>query len=222
MISRNGKIKLGIVAAFVVTVALVLLFSARAQFVVGGALVNLGFRMQDHLEAYDLTHHEEITPQEIWTAFVDDNMLSSSVRKAFPRTARHPLVAMVICMDARIDAHELAGDTRNFYYVVRTAGSVMQTKEMEMLELAVVNGVKVVILTTHSDCAAEKVSRTPELREQFPAIAEAVDGRPQQVEEFLKRPIIASRIESGQLLVKWMDIDTANEQVTEHKEPPAR
>lgn len=33
----------------------------------------------------------------------------------------------------------------------------------EMLELAVANGVKVVVLATHTDCAAEKVAGDPAL-----------------------------------------------------------
>ena len=64
-------------------------------------------------------------------------------------------------MDARIDTNELTGDTRHYYYVIRTAGSVLSEREEEMLELAVENGVELVVLTTHSDCAAEK--RPPRL-----------------------------------------------------------
>lgn len=33
--------------------ALALTLSARSQFLLGGAFVNAGFRMQDHLHAYD-------------------------------------------------------------------------------------------------------------------------------------------------------------------------
>ena len=45
-----------------------------------------------------------------------------------------------------------------------------------MLELAVENGVKLVVLTTHSDCAAEKAASEPETRKRYPALAQAVDG----------------------------------------------
>ena len=44
-------------------------------------------------------------------------------------------------MDARIYTNELVGDTRRYYYIVRTAGSVLAPPEQEMLELAVLNGV---------------------------------------------------------------------------------
>ena len=35
----------------------------RAQFMLGGVLVNLGYRMQDHLESYDFEHKEDISPE---------------------------------------------------------------------------------------------------------------------------------------------------------------
>ena len=72
-------------------------------------------------------------------------------------------------MDARIDTNELLGDTRHYYYIIRTAGSVLSPREEEMLELAVENGVKLVVLTTHSDCAAEKAASEPETRKRYPA-----------------------------------------------------
>src|SRR5574342_498486 len=117
---RRGKVIS--VAAGVILAAVVVLFftgaGASLQFVAGGALMNLGYRMQDHLESYDFQHHEEITPEEVWQEMLKQNELSASVRLAFPRTSRHPLVAMVVCMDARIDTNELTGDTRKYYYVI--------------------------------------------------------------------------------------------------------
>ena len=91
-------------------------------------------------------------------------------------------------MDARIDTNELTGDTRHYYYIVRTAGSVLSEREEEMLELAVENGVELVVLTTHSDCAAEKTAALPEKRKLYPALAKAVDERDQRIREFLARP----------------------------------
>jgi argininosuccinate lyase len=70
----------------------------------------------------------------VWEEFKAQNENAASVRKAFPRSTPHPLVAMLVCMDARIDTNELAGDTRRNYYVVRTAGSAMSPKEQEMLD----------------------------------------------------------------------------------------
>lgn len=196
-----------------------LLFTDRGhsiQFNLGGALVNLGYRMQDHLESYDFEHEHDITPENVWNEILRQNRLASSVRQVFPRTPRHPLVALVVCMDARIDTNELTGDTRKYYYVLRTAGSVLSTKEEEMLELAVDNGVKLIVLTTHSDCAAEKAAASAELRARFPALVQAVDEREQRVRELLARPAIASRIAKGELAVKQINIDTMTDKMLPH------
>jgi hypothetical protein len=187
----------------------------RAEFLIGGALVNLGYLMQDHLESYDFKHEHQhhISPDDVWKEIQEQNALSASVRSWLPRTARHPLVALVVCMDARIDTNELTGDTRHYYYVIRTAGSVLSEKEEEMLELAVENGVELVVLTTHSDCAAEKTAASPEKRKKYPALSQAVDEREQRIREFLVRPAIASSIESGKLTVKLINIDTMTEKM---------
>lgn len=216
----NRRVWLGVGA--VVLVALVgLLVSQKAQFLAGGALVNVGYRMQDHLHEFDFEHHEDITPEHVWKEFVSQNELASSVRKTFPRSTYHPLVAMLVCMDARIDTNELVGDTRRNYYVVRTAGSALSTEEEEMLELAVNNGVKVILLTRHTDCAAEKVAADPVLRAQYPALVASLEQRDARVAEFLARPAIAERIKSGKLLVKQYLIDTATEQLIDSPLPKA-
>lgn len=205
----------------VVAATLLLAFSARSRFIAGGALVNAGLRMQDRLEAYDFEHREQITAQQVWEEFMAQNELSAKVRSTFPRTARHPLVAMLVCMDARIDTNELAGDTRRYYYVLRTAGSVLSIEEQEMLELAVVNGVKLVVLTRHTDCAAEKAAADPALRAAFPKMAAGVDQRAERVAEFLARPLVAEKIAKGELLVKQLVIDTSSDHlVTSFPELP--
>jgi carbonic anhydrase len=116
-------------------------------------------------------------------------------------------------MDARIDTAELAGDTRRYYYVVRTAGSILSPAEQEMLELAVLNGVKVIVLTSHSDCAAEAAAADPEAREKFPALTGLMDERVKRVEEFLARPIIRNAIDRGELEVKFARIDTDSDRL---------
>ena len=204
-----------VVIVTVMGVGLILLFRTdkgrETQFVIGGALVNLGYRMQDHLESYDFEHDENIAPEEVWNEVMKQNSLAASVRTKFPRTARHPLVALVVCMDARLDTNELMGDTRRYYYIIRTAGSVLSEREEEMLELAVENGVKLVVWTTHTDCAAEKAAATSKQREHYPALTQAVDERDARIAEFLERPLIASRIAAGKLAVKLVNIDTMTE-----------
>lgn len=190
-----------------------LLFSERAQFVAGGALVNLGYRMQDHLGAFDLVHHEGIDPEDVWDEVLAQNHMAASVRKYFPRSTRHPLVAMVVCMDARIDTSELLGDTRKYYYIIRTAGSVLSPKEEEMLELAAENGVKAIVLTTHSECAAEKAAKDPASRARFPELTAAVDERSARARALIERPALATKIQEGTLIVKHAHIDTATDEI---------
>jgi carbonic anhydrase len=204
-----------VVLIIVVGGALAMLISPRTQFVMGGALVNAGFRLQDTLHHYDF-QDETVTPQEVWDEFVSQNEMASKVRDQFPRTTHHPMMALLVCMDARIDTNELVGDTRRYYYVVRTAGSVLEEPEQEMLELAVANGVKVLVLTRHSDCAAEKVAGDPTMAAQFPRLTEAVQHRGDRVEEFLRRPLIAEKIKKGELLVKEVFVDTANEHILQN------
>jgi len=203
------------VASLAVALAAVLLLNSRVEFTVGGALVNLGFRLQDHLQSFDLSAHEHPSPEQVFRRVLEQNAAAASVRVKFPRTPRHPLVAMVVCMDARIDTEELVGDTRKYYYVIRTAGSALAEKELEMLELAVANGVETILLTTHSDCAAEKAAQDPELRARYPSLVEAVDHRADADKALLARPAIAARIAEGKLNVKFLHVDTETDQLSE-------
>jgi hypothetical protein len=206
----------GIGIVLVVLLVVWLLFTnpgRRTQFILGGAMVDLGIGIQDRLESYDFEHEHDISPDHVWKELQEQNAMAAAVREWFPRTPHHPLVALVVCMDARIDTNELTGDTRHYYYIIRTAGSVLSEREEEMLELAVENGVELVVLTTHSDCAAEKVAASPEQRKHYPALAKAVDERDQRIREFLARPAIASNIAAGKLAVKLMNIDTMTEKL---------
>jgi carbonic anhydrase len=207
-------IAVGVLAGVTVLMATL---EGKTAFLVGGALINAGYSIQDGQKAFDFEHLEGITPDEVWTELAEQNRLASSVRSRFPRTDRHPLVAMLVCMDARIDTNELAGDSRRNYYVVRTAGSVMSPEEEDMLELAVVNGVKVLVLTRHTDCAAEKVAADPAQRARFPALAASIDERDARLREFLARPAIAERIASGELIVKQQLIETANDHLIDRR-----
>jgi len=196
----------------------------RWQFVAGGALVNLGYRLQDPLEDYDFEHHDG-TPGQIWAEFLQQNAAAAAVRSRWPRSTRHPVIALVTCMDARLDTNEIAGDTRRYYYVLRLAGSALAPKDEEMLQLAVSNGVKVVVFTTHTDCAAEKVAADPAQRAVYPALSAAIKERQTRFDEFRALPAIRDRLQSGHLLVKWVDLDTMTEQVLERSErivPPPR
>lgn len=187
-------------------------FWPQARFTAGGAMVNVGYWMQDSLSRYDFAH-TEVSPDEVWQEFMRQNQMASLVRSLFPRSTRHPLVALVTCMDSRLDTNEIAGDTRRYYYVLRLAGSVLADKEEEMLELAVANGVRVVVFTTHTQCAADRAAQDPAQRKRYPKLTEAVEQRQARFREFLDRPTIRNQREGGKLLVKWVDLDTQNERV---------
>ena len=199
---------LGALVTGAALIALAVALSPRAEFVIGGGLVNLGYRLQDRLSNFDFDHDDSITPDQIWSELERQNELAAGIRGLFPRTVRHPVVAVLACMDARIDTSELVGDTRRYYYVVRTAGSVLGPAEQEMLELAVIGGVKVIVLTTHTDCAAEAAAADPGLREEFPALISLMDERKRRIDEFLARPKIRQAIAAGELKIVQGRIDT--------------
>lgn len=188
----------------------------EVRFMAGGALVDVGYGLQDPIEAYDFDHRRDLTPERVWEEVLEQNQRAAAMRGRFPRTPHHPLVALVVCMDSRIDTNELVGDTRHYYYVIRTAGSVMSEREQEMLELAVRNGVKLIVLTTHSDCAAEKTAADPGARAAFPALAAAVDERELRIEEFLRRPRIAAALAEGRLSVRRAAIETHTDRLVAH------
>ena len=119
-------------------------------------------------------------------------------------------------MDARIDTNELVSNiTTLLLHKFAPQRSVLSKhkEEEEMLELAVQSGMEVVVLTTHSDCAAEKAAASAEKRKQFPSLVQAVDEREMRTRELLRAPLIASRIAEGKLAVKQINIDTLTEQI---------
>lgn len=216
---RDRRVKVSLLAGIGAMVVLLLGVAGvpQLQFWAGGVLINLGYRMQDRLQDFDLVHHEGLTPHQVWLEVKKQNDTAARVRETFPRTTQHPLVALLVCMDARLDTSELVGDTRRYYYVVRTAGSVLGPPEQEMLELAVGNGVRVIVLTTHTDCAAERAAKKPELRARFPALVALLDQRQQRIEEFKQRPAIRAALAAGTLQIKYAHIDTSTERLIEQR-----
>lgn len=113
-------------------------------------------------------------------------------------------------MDPRLDAHVVLGDTRDYYDVLRVPGSVLSDEIIESIELAVrEHGVNVVLLTTHSDCAMERVAASSEASE-FPALSRGVQNRRAQMEKLIARPAIASRLSAGELVVVSKTIETGS------------
>jgi carbonic anhydrase len=186
-----------------------LLLNHRVQFILGGAMINVGYRFQDHIK-HGVAHPKNQTPNKMWKEIKKQNKLASSIRSMFPRTTHRPKVAILLCMDARLDDDELTGDSRQLYYIIRTAGSVLPKVEQDMLELSIEKGVEVVVLTTHEDCAAEKASKDKVMSKKLPYLCDAVKHRKKDIQDFLSRPSIKEKIESGKLIIVNAHIDTAN------------
>lgn len=202
-----GKIgKIILIFFAVAIVGLIVVQSPKTQFILGGAFINLGYRFQDHIE--DTSNSFPSDLNQMADDLFEKNFLASKVRSVFPRSVHHPKTAILTCMDARLDTVEITGDTRRNYYTLRTAGSSLLPIHQEMLELAVNNGVKLIVLTTHTDCAAEKIAKDFESRRRYPKLAEAVLDRDKMMSMFLARPIIAQKIAENELKVVQAVIDT--------------
>jgi carbonic anhydrase len=77
-----------------------------------------------------------------------------------------------------------------------------------MLELAVSHGVRLIVLTTHTDCAAERAAATAEQRARFPSLMTLLDDRERAIQQFKARPVVAAALSKGELLIKRARIDT--------------
>lgn len=193
-----------------VGVVIFIFYFKMILFLIGGSMISIGILLQAFQKSYDLTHDtNEIRPEEIFQEIQLQNKFSSLVKDFLPGYEHHPLVIIVLCMDSRISTEELLGDSRDFYYVIRTAGSVIREKEMEMIELALVEkNVKLVVFTEHSDCAAKKIANNAEKRNLYPSISRAFADRQREIMKFLERKVVVQKMKSGQLLVKQAMIDT--------------
>lgn len=180
-------------------------------FVGGGGFIAIGHGMQELVSGFRSGDGD--TPQEVLAGVLDANQKASFVRGALPVVKRKPEVLVVMCIDPRLDARIVMGDTRDQYDVVRIPGSVLSEEAIEAIELGVKeHRVKVVLFTTHTECAMEAVAHSHDA-EHFPALSQAVHKREERFKELLERPLIAERIASGELLVKRYTIDTGNDRL---------
>lgn len=178
-----------------------------ALFSLGGGLVSLGRTLQDLLPHY-LGPARTLTTEEILRAVLDDNRRASWARRLFPRRRRHPVVLAVMCMDPRLDAHVVLGDTRDYYDVIRVPGTVLSTEVSESMELAVQeHGVRVILVTTHTDCAMERIAEGDKAN-RYPVLSRGVARRVECLQEFAGRPSIAALKSAGDLAIVLLPIDT--------------
>lgn len=178
------------------------------MFFTGGGLVSAGHMVQGFVSGFSRAGHVG-TPQELLDTVLIDNNTASHVERALSGPRRKPEVLAVMCMDPRLNSEVILGDSRGYYDVVRLPGSVLSDEMIEAIELAVEeHAVELVLFTTHTDCAMEKVAASHEAH-RFPGLSNLVHKREEKFEELLRRPAIAERVKSGKLLVKRFKIDTA-------------
>jgi hypothetical protein len=206
--TRRARVLLVVAAALVVLAAV---FWRPLFFVGGGGFIAIGHGMQDLVSGFRSGDGD--TPEEVLAGVLDANQKASFVRGTLPVVKRKPEVLVVMCIDPRLDARVVVGDTRDQYDVVRIPGSVLSEEAIEAIELGVKeHRVKVVMFTTHTECAMEAVAHSHDA-EHFPALSQAVLKREEQYRALLARPLIAERIASGALIVKRFVIDTSNDRL---------
>lgn len=198
---------------FVAIVLTLLFFWRGVLFVGGGGLVSVGHRVQGFVHGFDYRGTVG-TPQEILDTVILDNQQASKVEGVVGGPSHKPEVMAVMCMDPRINSEVVLGDSRHYYDVVRLPGSVLSDEVIEAIELGVKeHRLKVVLFTTHTDCAMEKVAHS-EAAPEFPSLSQAVHKREEMYQHLLKRPLIAERMKSGGLLIKRYQIDTLTGKLT--------
>ncbi len=206
---RRGLLALGTV----VLIVFVALCWRPLMFVGGGGMVSIGHLMQETVSGWRYGGGSSATPQQVLDGILDANDKAAWWREHIPGYVRKPQALVVMCIDPRLDARVVLGDTRDYYDVLRVPGSVLSEQNIEAIELGVKeHEVKVVLFTRHTDCAMEKVACT-EASHHFPALSDAVHERDEMFEQLLARPIIAERVAAGQLLVRCYTIDTETDRL---------
>ncbi|MCB9651063.1 MAG: hypothetical protein H6730_31400 [Deltaproteobacteria bacterium] len=191
-----------------VVVAGVLVFAWRpVLFQLGGGFVSAGHSMQEAVDGFERSG-EVGTPQQVLERIEMHNSESSTAKKILNDPRQKPEALIVMCVDPRLDAKLVLGDTRDYYDVVRMPGSILNEEIMEAIELGVAeHTVKVVVFTTHTDCAMEGLAHSDHAG-HFPALSKALLEREKTFEEFMQRPLIAKKVAAGELIVKRFRIDT--------------
>jgi carbonic anhydrase len=203
--------------ALLAAVVLGFIFWRPVLFFAGGGLLTAGHLVQGFVSGF--SHSGEIgTPEQLLDTILIDNQSAARAEHLLPTPRRKPEVMAVMCMDPRLNSESVLGDSRSYYDVVRLPGSVLSDEMIEAIELAVEeHHVRLVLFTTHTDCAMEKVAASPSA-EHFPALSDAVRKREQKFQELLRRPAIARHLQAGDLLIKRFVIETHSGKLTPYRE----
>ena len=191
----------------VAVLLLLVVFWRPALFFTGGGLLSAGHMVQGFVGGFSRSG-DVGTPDDLLRIVLIDNESASRVERVVSGPRRKPEVVAVMCMDPRLNSEVVLGDSRGYYDVVRLPGSVLSNEMIEAIELGVKeHKVELVLFTTHTDCAMEKVAKS-EAAEHFPALSNAVHKREEMFQALLNRPLIAEHIKEGKLLVKRFRIET--------------
>ncbi len=200
------------VFTIVVALAVGVAFWRPLFFITGGGLISLGHMLQEAVGGF-VESGDVGTPEEVLKGILQHNQESSWVRSHSLVAHHRPVAMVVMCIDPRLDARAVMGDTRDYYDLLRLPGSVLSPEAIEAIELGVrEHRVKVLLFTTHTDCSMEKVAASKEAAE-FPALSNAVHQREFMYHELLKRPVIAEHIRTDDLIVRRFKIDTATDRL---------
>lgn len=203
----------GLIFASIVLIGAIVVFWRPILFLGGGGLISVGHVMQEMVSGGRYSDVDHATPEEVLANILDANQKAAWVRERVPGKVRQPQALIVMCVDPRLDARVVLGDSRDYYDVLRIPGSILSEEAIEAVELGVEKHVvKVVLITRHTDCAAEKVAASQDA-DHFPALSDAVRSREAMFDELLARPIIAKRIASGDLIVRRFMIDTETDRL---------
>ena len=190
-----------------VLIVVIIVFWRPVLFVGGGGFITLGHALQEQVHGFKRVSGDE-TPQEVLESVLAENEKASWVRAYIPQADQKPQVLLILCIDPRLDGNVVVGDSRDYYDIMRLPGSILSEEAIESVELSVLkHNVKVVLFTTHTDCAMEAVAKS-EYAAEFPALSRGVNEREAMFEKLLNRPVIAERIANGTLLVERLKVDT--------------
>lgn len=85
-------------------------------------------------------------------------------------------LAVVTCMDARLDVHAMLGLKEGDAHVIRNAGGVVTDDVVRSLELSRALGTEEVVLILHTDCAARNGNLEEDVRTEVAQIGGRARG----------------------------------------------
>lgn len=194
---------------------------AMPRFYVGAALIEVGYLFQHISYGAPLSAQEGAhTPDEVMTSLDERNSWSAGFRKLWRvmdeigHRDAPPLAGVIVaCMDYRLDTDQILGNSRGEFYVIRKPGAALTNETIEEIFVALHRNPSIILVTTHSDCAMEKLAHTQEGPEKFPNLTAGVLNFKQRLAELQAMPEIQKRVAAGSLKIIMRHIDTQTERL---------